>query len=396
MNAVTKIDEAKRVDRTTKIDLEAPAHPAAPASSEVGVAPPAPARRPRRGGRFLLMIAVPLALAAGGGWYWMTGGRIQETENANLRQARVTVSSEISGRIVDMRVAENMVVKQGDILFAVDPEPYRIALAQADAALSQARLQVEQLRAGYSQAETQAKTATADVGYYSDQLDRQKELSKKGVATQATLDSAQRDLLKAQNAKAAADEAVLGARAALGGDPAIETNRHPAVLSAQAARDKAAYLLAQTTVRAPADGVVSQASSFKTGQFVAAGSALFSLVETGDTWIEANFKETQLTHMKVGQEAEVTLDTFPDHPLKATVQSIGAGTGAEFSLLPAQNATGNWVKVTQRIPVRLKVSSQDADLLLRTGMSATVAVDTHVSRSFGDLVPSAFAGSAKK
>lgn len=396
MNAVTKIDDPKTMDRKTKVDLEAPAHPAAPVSSEVGAAPPAPARRPRRGGRLLLMVAVPLALAAGGGWYWMTGGRIQETENANLRQAKVTVASEISGRIVTMRVAENMSVKSGDVLFAVDPEPYRIALAQSDAALSQARLQVEQLRAAYSQAETQVKTATSDVSYYSDQLDRQKELSKKGVATQATLDSAQRDLLKAQDAKAAADEAVLSARAALGGDPAIETDRHPAVLAAQAARDKAAYLLAQTTVRAPADGVVSQASSFKTGQFVAAGTALFSLVETEDSWIEANFKETQLTNMKVGQEAEVTLDTFPDRPLKATVESIGAGTGAEFSLLPAQNATGNWVKVTQRIPVRLKVSSQDADLLLRTGMSATVAVDTGVSRGFGDLVPSAFAGGVKK
>ena len=127
------------------------------------------------------------------------------------------------------------------------------------------------------------------------------------------------------------------------------------MLAAQATRDKAAFDLAQTTIRAPADGVVSQASSFKVGQYVAAGTPLFTLVETGDTWIEANFKETQLTHMKVGQTADVVLDTYPGVDFKATVASIGAGTGAEFSLLPAQNATGNWVKVTQRIPVRLKL-----------------------------------------
>lgn len=392
MNAVTKIEDGKRAEAgVAKIDLEAPVHPAAPASR-----PLAPAPRPRRGGRILLMLALPLALAAGGGWYWITGGRIQETENANLRQARVTISSETAGRIVNLRIADNMVVKEGDVLFAVDPEPYRIALAQADAALAQARLQVEQLRAAYDQAETQVRTAEGEVRYFTEQLDRQRELSGKGVATKAALDSAARDLLKAQDAKAAADDAILSARAALGGDPTIATDGHPAVMAALAAREKAAYQLSQTTVRAPAAGIVSQAASFKLGQFVTAGTSLFSLVETGDVWIEANFKETQLTHMKVGQKAEVTLDTYPDRPLTATIDSIGAGTGAEFSLLPAQNATGNWVKVTQRIPVRLKVSSEDAELLLRTGMSATVSVDTGVSRGFGDLIPSAFAGQAKR
>lgn len=392
MNAVTKIEDGKRADAgAAKTDLEAPAHPAAPAPT-----PLAPAPRPRRGGRILLMLALPLALAAGGGWYWITGGRIQETENANLRQARVTISSETAGRIVDLKIADNMVVKKGDVLFAVDPEPYRIALAQADAALAQARLQVEQLRAAYGQAETQVRTAEGEVRYFTEQLDRQRELSGKGVATKAALDSAARDLLKAQDSKAAANDAISSARAALGGDPTIATDGHPAVMAALAAREKAAYQLSQTTVRAPAAGIVSQAASFKLGQFVTAGTSLFSLVETGDAWIEANFKETQLTHMKVGQEAEVTLDTYPDRPLTATIDSIGAGTGAEFSLLPAQNATGNWVKVTQRIPVRLKVSSQDAELLLRTGMSATVSVDTGVSRGFGDLVPGAFAGQAKK
>lgn len=193
------------------------------------------------------------------------------------------------------------------------------------------------------------------------------------------------DLDKAKEQHSAAVQGIASAKAALGGNPDIATDQHPTVLSAQAARDKAAYNLAQTTVRAPADGTVSQAASFKVGQFVGVGTPLFSLVETGDTWVEANFKETQLTNMKPGQKAEIVLDTYPDRTFHGTVQAIGAGTGAEFSLLPAQNATGNWVKVTQRIPVRVKVETADADIALRTGMSATVSIDTGVSRGFGSV-----------
>jgi membrane fusion protein (multidrug efflux system) len=273
----------------------------------------------------------------------------------------------------------------GDVLFTIDPEPYRIALAQADAAVAAARLNVEQLRAAYSQARAQEQTTAGDVAYYQSELARQTELTGKGVGTRAALDSARRDLNKARDEQAAAAQSVAGALAALGGDASIETDRHPAVLAALAARDKAAFDLSQTTVRAPADGVVAQASSFKTGQYVTPGTALFSLVETSDTWVDANFKETQLTRVKPGQKAEIVIDTFPDRPMEATVEAIGAGTGAEFSLLPAQNATGNWVKVTQRIPVRLKIESPDGDLALRTGMSATVSIDTGKSRGLPDF-----------
>ncbi|MEO5757246.1 MAG: HlyD family secretion protein, partial [Mesorhizobium sp.] len=159
--------------------------------------------------------------------------------------------------------------------------------------------------------------------------------------------------------------------------------------------DKAAYDLAQTSVRAPADGVISQASSFKVGQYVGAGTPLFSLVETGDTWIDANFKETQLTHMKPGQKAEIVVDTYPGRTFEATVKAIGAGTGAEFSLLPAQNATGNWVKVTQRIPVRLELTDVDAKMALRTGMSTAVTVDTGVARGFPKIFGHATAAEAE-
>jgi membrane fusion protein (multidrug efflux system) len=384
MNAVSRSNE-----NSVEVRVVRDVPPLAPVVPQAPIVPAQPKRR--SGGRFLLMAALPLALVAGGGYVWVTGGRYQETENANLRQARVSIASEAAGRIVEVAVADNAAVKAGDVLFTVDPEPYQIALSQSDASLAAARLNIEQLRAAYSQAVAQERAAANEADYSRSEFERQSALVAKGIASKSALDVAQRDLSKAGEEQAAAEQGIASARAALGGDPRIETAKHPAVLQAMAARDKAAFDLAQTVVRAPADGIVSQASSFKVGQFVAAGTPLFSLVESGDTWVEANFKETQLTHMKLGQSAQIVLDTYPGTPLRATVDSIGAGTGAEFSLLPAQNATGNWVKVTQRIPVRLKVESADADVALRTGMSASVSVDTGASRGFGSLFATAHA-----
>jgi membrane fusion protein (multidrug efflux system) len=376
---------ANAVTRDEKPGAEvAPATP--PAVAAAVAEQPAPAVQPkrrRRLPRLLLMVSIPLLLAAGGAYFWFTGGRYQETDNANVRQSRVLVSAETPGRIVEVDIAENAPVKKGDVLFRIDPDPYKIALAQAEATLSAARLNVEQLRAAYSQAVAQERMGATEVAYQKTQLDRQTELAQKGINTKSELDTARHDLAKAEDEHQAAMQAVASAEAAIGGNPDIETDKHPAVLEAIAARDKAAWSLEQTTVHAPADGVISQSTAFKTGLYVAAGTPLFSLVETGDTWVEANFKETQLTSMKVGQEADVVLDTYPGHKFKAVIDSIGAGTGAEFSLLPAQNATGNWVKVTQRIPVRIKVEDDDAALPLRTGMSATVSVDTGVTRSIG-------------
>lgn len=392
MNAVAKVEE-----NVTKLEMEAPSQPAA---APVAVTPPpmqpAPvaAKKKRGPGRLLLMIALPLVLAAAGGYVWVTGGRYQETENANLQQAKVSIASDIAGRVVQVDIADNQLVKKGDVLFAIDPEPHRIALAQADAAVAAARLNVEQLRAAYSQAMAQEKSASSEVDYAQSQYDRAADLAQKGINAKSSLDQARNDLDKAKQQLAVAQQGIVSAKAALGGNPDIETDKHPTVMSALAARDKAAYDLAQTTVRAPSDGVVSQASSFKVGQFVGSGTALFSLVETGDLWVEANFKETQLTNMKPGQKADIVLDTYPDRTFQATVKAIGAGTGAEFSLLPAQNATGNWVKVTQRIPVRLELSDPDAKMALRTGMSATVTVDTGVARGLPKLFGHATASEA--
>ncbi|MER8412293.1 MULTISPECIES: HlyD family secretion protein [unclassified Mesorhizobium] len=391
MNAVAKIDK-----NTTELEMEAPAQPAA---APVAVAPPvqpapAPVKKKRRLGRFLLMVALPAALAVGGGYVWVTGGRYQETENANLQQAKVSIASDTAGRIVKVDIFDNQLVKQDDELFAIDPEPYRIALAQADAAVAGARLNVEQLRAAYGQSMAQQKSDASQVVFAQSQFDRAADLAQKGINAKSSLDEAKNDLDKAKQQLAVAEQGIISAKAALGGNPDIETDKHPTVMAALAARDKAAYDLAQTTVKAPADGIVSQASSFKVGQYVGSGTPLFSLVETGDTWIDANFKETQLTHMKPGQKAEIVVDTYPGRTFEATVKAIGAGTGAEFSLLPAQNATGNWVKVTQRIPVRLELTDADAKMALRTGMSATVTVDTGVARGLPSIFGHATAGEA--
>ncbi|TPJ52067.1 MULTISPECIES: HlyD family secretion protein [unclassified Mesorhizobium] len=392
MNAVAKVDE-----NAAKVEMEAPQQPAAAPVTMTPPAEPTPVpKKKRRLGRFLLMFALPAALVIGGGYVWVTGGRYQETENANLQQAKVSIASDTAGRIVQVAISDNQRVKQGDLLFAIDPEPYRIALAQADAAVAAARLNVEQLRAAYSQAMAQEKSASSEVAYAQSQYDRAADLAQKGINAKSSLDEARNDLDKAKQQLAVAQQGIVSAKAALGGNPDIETDKHPTVMSALAARDKAAYDLAQTTVKAPADGVVYQAASFKVGQYVGSGTPLFSLVETGDTWIDANFKETQLTNMKPGQKAEIVVDTYPGRTFEATVKAIGAGTGADFSLLPAQNATGNWVKVTQRIPVRLELSDPDAKMMLRTGMSAAVTVDTGVARGLPGIFGHATAGEVAK
>jgi len=378
-----------------------------PAPQLTVVGETAAARRPRSL-RFALMLALPLALAVGGGYLWLTGGRYASTDNAYLEQNRVTVTADQSGRIVDVAVHENDRVVKGDLLFRIDPEPYQIAQKQAEAAVAMARLQVDQLRSAYQQALAAEQSAQDTLDYQQKVFSRQEDLLKRGVSSNAEYDNAQNNLRSAEQALAQAREKVAGALTALGGDPDAPTDQHPSVLQAIAAEQSAALALKQTSVYAPADGIVSQTDRLRVGQYVTnpamAPTALMSLVETATTYVEANFKETDLTHMRVGQTATVTLDAYPGHEFKAEVESIDAGTGSAFSLLPAQNATGNWVKVVQRVPVRLKlVGPVDKDAL-QAGLSASVEVDTGYKRSlpgFGtasaaDSLPTSLAAASHK
>jgi membrane fusion protein (multidrug efflux system) len=364
--------------KSTVVELKREAEPKAapPGAAAPAPAPAAPPSNRRR--RLLMMASVPIVLALLGGYFWLTGGRYASTDNAYVGQDRVTITADVPGRIVEVAVKTNQPVKKGDLLLRIDPEPYRIALAQADAALASARLSVDQLRATYQQALAEETQAQSDVDYNQKAFDRQRDLLKKGVASQATYDQAENALRSAQQALTQAKEKALAAIAGLGGDPNIETDKHPTVLAAIAKREQAALDLANTEVHAPVDGIVSQTARLQVGAYVSSAQAmptdLLSLVESDDTWIEANFKETDLTSMAVGQKAKVWVDAYPKCTFTGEVASIGAGTGSSFSLLPAQNATGNWVKVVQRVPVRVKLDSTGC-APLRMGMSADVEVD---------------------
>ncbi|HVY21318.1 MAG TPA: HlyD family secretion protein [Bauldia sp.] len=351
---------------------------AAPAMQAQPPAPPKPEEPPKRNNRrrYILMASVPVVLILIGGYFWLTGGKTASTDNAYVQQDRVTVTAQVSGKIVAAPVHENDVVKAGDILFKIDDAPYKIALASAEAGLASARLQVEELRAAENAAVAAEKAASDDVDFNQKNFDRVQGLLGKGVASQAQYDQSEQNLHNAQQALEQAKEREESSLSALGGNASIKTEDHPMVQAAQARRDQAALDLSNTTVTAPADGVVAQSDRLLLGQQITPAIAVMSLVETSSSYVEANFKETDLTKMVAGQKAKVSIDAYPGHEFEATVASIGAGTGAEFSLLPAQNATGNWVKVVQRVPVRVTFTGPLTDLpALRTGLSASVSVD---------------------
>lgn len=355
----------------------------APAVAQIPLQTASVARPKRR--RLGLMLALPAVMLAGAGAYWINGGQSETTDNANLHQARINIASDLGGRVVTVGVQDGRAVAKGAVMFQVDPEPYRLALLQADTAVAAARLQVAQLRGAHALALVQDKVAEDDARFQADELARAEQLSTRGVGTVTQLDAARNTARRAREQADLTRVAVDNARAALGGDPDIETDRHPAVLAALAAREQAQYRLDLTQVRAPTDGLVYQAASFQPGQFVTAGQAVFTLLAKGDIWVDANFKETQLAHIQPGAVASVTFDADSATTIGCKVDAIGAGTGSEFSLLPAQNATGNWVKVTQRVPVRLRCDDIGATIV--SGMSASVSVETGVTRHWSDLLP---------
>lgn len=350
-----------------------PATPAVEAPAAATPAPEAAAKR-RGGGRFVLMAGVPLLLLAGGGWFWLTGGRYEETDNAYVQQAKLSLSADVSGRVSEVRVTDNQVVEAGDVLFIIDPSPFKIALSQAEAALASARVNVEQLKVSVGTAKAQLQAAQATLAIRQSTFDRTKSLVTQGVNANSSLDDSRLALQQAQTAVDLANQQLAAATAALAGDASIATDDHPMVLAALAAVEQAQRNLSKTTVLAPADGIVSNVSSLNVGQFIAAGAMIAALVETNDTWVQANFKETQLAALEVGQIVDVRLDAYAE-PLHGHVESFSAATGSEFALIPAQNATGNWVKVVQRVPVRIALDDTGGEVL-RTGMSATVTVDT--------------------
>jgi membrane fusion protein, multidrug efflux system len=287
----------------------------------------------------------------------------------------VAVSASVPGRIIAVDARENEVVKKGDVLVVLDDSDYRTAVERAQAELAVAKLQVAALRASYEQSLVGLNNAQTTAAYAEREKNRQADLLKAGITSQQDFDRAAHQSDEAGHAVTAAQQDVAKALADLGGDPRMQDDRHPRIAQAAAQLDRAKIDLAHTKIVAAADGVVTKVEQVQIGSYANTSQALFWLI-SNERWVEANFKENQLAKLRPCEAASITLDAFPGRKITAQVASFSPGTGSSFALLPAENATGNWVKVSQRLPVRLNIVKAPDGLFLASGLSAHVTVDT--------------------
>jgi len=356
-----------------------PAAAATTAAPGGRVASPASAPRPRRRRvRSTLLVLGPLVVIVGAIYVYFTTGRYVGTDNAYVKSDVGIVSALISGPIVEVAVRENQPVAQGDVLFKLDDEPFRVKLQQADAQLGAVHDYVEGIRASYRQKLSQLELDKTNAAYQKRDLERLQTLASKQLTSQQAVDDARQKSDVANQTVVVSERSIDQVRAQLGGDPDKPLTEQAAYLALKSMRDTAVLDLERTTVRAKLDGIASKVPVV--GQYVAPGTPIMSVVSNQEKWIEANYKETDLTHVVVGQRVTIKLDTYPDREWRGRVQSISQATGAEFSVIPAQNATGNWVKVAQRIPVRISIDTHAGDPELRVGMSADVQIDTGYER----------------
>ncbi|WP_281016014.1 MULTISPECIES: HlyD family secretion protein [unclassified Minwuia] len=346
------------------------------ASADGGLAVSQPARpRKRLMRRFVLLFVIPVLVIAGVGFGYALGGRYITTENAYVKSAKFAVSSDLDGRVSAVHVVENQRVRAGDVLVELDSRAHEIRLAETEADLARARSQVAGLKSDYRASLAELEETRARISHLESQTERYRSLSKRGIAASAQYEEAAADLSAAKRRVATQQERVKEALISIGGDINRPVEKHPLYLAAAAARDQALLWLDYTRIIAPANGIVT-AIHLEPGEFVEKGEPIFALVDDRETWVEANLKETQLTHVHEGLKAEIEVDAYPGVTWKATVQGIAPATGAEFSILPPQNATGNWVKVVQRVPVRLRLLPNQDRPPLRAGMTAHISIDT--------------------
>jgi membrane fusion protein, multidrug efflux system len=355
-----------------------------------------PQAAPRRWLRPALFMALPVALIAGGYWY-VTGGKVMSVDDAYVESDKVGVSTDVSGVVQDVDVTENQHVARGQILYRLDDLPFRLALARAEAQIGTVRNDVNVLKANYKDMQAQSEQARYDVGYYATELHRQQDLLNAHVASQTMVDTAQRGLQNAQQKSASVNDQLAGIAASLSGDPNIPVERQPRYLDALAQRDEAARQLAHTVVRAPFAGIATNVPSIAPGKYLPASATAFNLVAADHAWVDANPKETELTYVRQGQPVAVKVDTYPGVQWRGVVESISPAAAQEFSLLPAQNSSGNWVKVVQRIPMRVRVDTRDRSLPpLRAGMSVEVDVDTGHVRGLPHFLTAMFGRAGRR
>jgi membrane fusion protein, multidrug efflux system len=332
-----------------------------------------------RSRKMTVLIFGPLALLVIGAGFYLFGDRYISTDNSYVKAEKTSISAEVSGRIIKVNVKDNSRVAKGDELFLIDPEPFQIAVNRAEANMNNVRAEIESMRSDYLQKQAELARAEESVRYRANEHDRYKDLVDKLAASKEKSAQAHYEFNTAVKERDAARQEVESLKAKLGGDAEIATDNHPRFKQAKAELEKAQLDLSRVKIIAPSDGVVANVT-MEPGEYTATGLPLFTLVNDRAQWIEANFKETDLTHVRPGQHAELKVDTYPGVTWDAKVISITPATGSEFSILPAQNSSGNWVKVVQRIMVRLELEDNKGKPPLAAGMSTYVTVDTGANR----------------
>lgn len=339
--------------------------------------------------RVVLLVAVPFFLALVGGAVWLHGGRTVGTEDAYVKADIAQIAPEVAGRVVAVLVRDHEAVEAGAPLVKIDPAPFKLALDKAEAELDNARTSVETSRAQWLETQSELGEVESQAEYLARQAARQQALAATGAASITKLDEAQNAAAVARDRVRVVKKRLARMLAALGGNPDIATDDHPLVRERRAERDRAALDLARTTIAAPIGGTAVNVK-VQPGEQVKSGTPLFVVVAKTRPWVEANMKETDLTYVQPGQKASVILDIYPDVTWAAEIDSISPATGAEFAILPPQNASGNWVKVVQRLPVRVRLLPHQGEPPLRAGMTATVTIDIRRQRSLAGV----FRGSA--
>jgi membrane fusion protein (multidrug efflux system) len=351
----------------------------------------------RRYRRVLLLVVLPLVALVAGLTFYLNGGRYVTTDDAYVGAQKVLVTPDVPGKIISVAVREGQSVSTGDTLFQIDPVPFRLALAQARAKLDDAKTSHDNLVANVQLYGQTLELVTAGIALKQRDVDRKTSLVKSNVGSQLDLDNSATALVTAQAQMQAIKLQRSSALNQLLGNPELPLEQFPAYMQAKAALDDAQRNLDLATVRAAMDGVATQVDQIQLGRFVAAGTPVFSIIDISKPWVDANPKESDFTHVAVGQLVTIDVDAFPGHVFKGTVGSLSPGTGAQFAILPPQNATGNFVKVVQRVPVRIYFDSHDKYVRkLKAGMSAYTSIDTGHSRSLGALLGFSPAAAAKE